>query len=408
MTRRWPMLILSAAMAVPTAALAQQKPAPLPGARSRSFLKAPQAGAPTPGTRDSQVFRSGDTLPEPSEIEPAASGVPLPTGPIEPFLLTKAAGPFMVLAHTFRGDNAVRQAQALAMELRAEYKLPSYVFFLKLKPGNSNIQGVPPTAPRQVNAPKTTPPESYRVVDEAAVLIGDCKTIEEADTLRDRVKKLKPAALGNSRSVFHWRDGKGLSRALITTNPLLPAQDLYPGRPIDGNGFPDRTGQVGAPHIMNGAEIDPEILRSQFVAPVDPLIEQMNEGKNSVYNCPGRFTLVVLEFSGRASFNEKDPVFSLPDALKKSPLKTAHDDAEELAAQLAKHPTVRAMGLHAYVYHDRTSSKVTLGSFNDPDDREIARVREAALTIVVEVEKDGKKAGQYLAPAPNVAEVPRH
>ena len=44
-----------------------------------------------------------------------------PTGPIEPYMLTKENGPFMVLAHSFRGPDAPRQALALAMELREKY-----------------------------------------------------------------------------------------------------------------------------------------------------------------------------------------------------------------------------------------------------------------------------------------------
>src|SRR5690606_36634722 len=147
----------------------------------------------------------------------------------EPFLLTTDAGPFMVLVHTFRGEFAVKQAQALAMELRSAHRLPSYVYFLKLKPGNSNIRGIPPTAERAINQAYIGPPESERIIDEAAVHVGNCPTIDYADALRYQVKKLKPRTLADHHSIFPWRNGKGLDRAIITTNPLLPAQDLYPG-----------------------------------------------------------------------------------------------------------------------------------------------------------------------------------
>ena len=55
-----------------------------------------------------------------------------PTEPVEPYLLTKQAGPFMVIAHTFRGPDAVRWAQALAMELRSSHQLMAYIYFKKI------------------------------------------------------------------------------------------------------------------------------------------------------------------------------------------------------------------------------------------------------------------------------------
>ena len=41
------------------------------------------------------------------------SNLPLPNDPIEPYLLTKDNGPFMVMAKSFRGPDAERFALAL-------------------------------------------------------------------------------------------------------------------------------------------------------------------------------------------------------------------------------------------------------------------------------------------------------
>ncbi len=65
--------------------------------------------------------------------KPPALG--LPAEPIEPYLLTKESGPFMVLARVFRGPDAQRWALTLAKELRSEYGLPAYIFQQKKKPG---------------------------------------------------------------------------------------------------------------------------------------------------------------------------------------------------------------------------------------------------------------------------------
>ena len=54
-----------------------------------------------------------------------------------------------------------------------------------------------------------------------------------------------------------------------------------------------------------------------------------------------------------------------PD-LKGSPLRTAADDAEQMADKLAKDPEFQRLGVPVYVVHDRTSSRVFVGSFDSP------------------------------------------
>ena len=353
------------------------------------------------------VFENESELPAPVDPEVSASAFPLPTGPVEPYLLTSEAGPFMVTAHVFRGEHAVKKAQALAMEIRAEHRLPAYVYFIKIKPGNSNIRGVPPTSDRAINEAIINPPESERVIDEAAVLVGDCPTIDHADDLRSRVKKIRPRCMGQEQSVFFWRNGKGLERAFITTNPLARGEDLFPGR-----------ARHGAPSgVPIGATVDPAVLRSRFVPKPDEMVTQMNRrAKHSIYDCPAPYTLVVAEYSGRSILtsqqdNESKRLFGTK-LLDQSPLKTANDDAERTADQLAKNETIRSMGLRPYVYHDRTSSRVMLGDFASPQDPKIDQVRQAAMTIEIETKRDRVNGQlnihrQHLAPSSTIFEVPR-
>src|SRR4051794_14934655 len=85
-------------------------------------------GHRAPAPTDVKVFPSGSALPAPippDQIKPAA--IALPQDPIEPYLLTRDAGPFMVAAKTFRGPDADRYALALALELRRDYGLPAYI-----------------------------------------------------------------------------------------------------------------------------------------------------------------------------------------------------------------------------------------------------------------------------------------
>jgi hypothetical protein len=129
-----------------------------------------------------------------------------------------------------------------------------------------------------------------------------------------------------------------LKTAIRTTNPYVPAQNLFPGRR-------------------------------------DKMVEQMNQGPHSIFNCPGRYSLEIAMFSGRSTFEVESARMMGVDILKKSPLATAHDDAERLAEALARTPEMRKTGQPIYVYHDRLSSRVFIGAFNSPNDPGAADLR---------------------------------
>jgi hypothetical protein len=280
----------------------------------------------------------------------------LPNDPIEPYLLTKENGPFMVLAKTFQGPDSQRLALALVKELRSEYNLPAYILRNKDRPGGSNIRGIPPQADPRVVQANVNVPEKIRTLDQAAVLVGDEKTEKAASALLHKVKKINPECLNNVSSIFHWR--QGLSRAIRTTNPYVPAQDLYPAKK-------------------------------------DRLILQMNSGEQSIAHCPGRYSLQIAEFSGRSTFDEKDSNFQGSLALLKSPLRTAASDAEKIANVMRKDRDVAQLGQPVFVYHDRTSSKVYVGSFDSPDDPRAGAMRDALLRLAVPL-MDGKSRSKTL------------
>ncbi len=318
--------------------------APKPGGPIFSTGSTAPAQAPAAGT-PGRVFPSGTTFPEPTqadELKPPTFAVP--NEPIEPWLLTKQNGPFMVLAKTFRGVDSEKMALALAKELRTQYGLPAYILRSKDFPGKSNIRGVPPTSDPAVVQASVSVPEKYRTYDEAAVLVGNEKTEKDSVALLHKVKKIKPDCLNAMPSLFKWREG--LSRAIRTTNPYVPSQYLYPHK-----------------H--------------------DQLVVQMNQSSQSVVNCPGRFSLQIAEFAGRSTFNDKDEKFQGIMNLKKSPLATAAADAEHLADHLAKDPDIRKLGQPLFVYHDRKASRVFIGSFNSEKDPVAVEVREAMLKLAV-------------------------
>jgi hypothetical protein len=348
-------------LSVTLAAFAQDGPAVF-GRRGAATAPAP---ADAPSKVDQKVFPAGMALPAPTPIDQLkAPTMVLPNDPIEPWLLTKDVGPFLVIAKTFRGPEAERYALALAKELRSDWGLPAHILRTKDFPMRSNIRNVPPTAPAYLKASQLTQPEKTRNYDEAAVLVGDEKTLDDSEALLKRVKKIRPKCLGAMPGAFGWR--QGLNTAIRTTNPYVPTQNIFPGR-----------------------------------GKRDHLLTQMNGGPRSVYRCPGRYSLQVAEFGGRAVFNPttKDASFFDKFWQQRSPLATAADDAERLAEALSKDPEVQRTGCQPYVYHSRTSSKVMVGSFNDPNDPAAARLRQTLVEKVAAPVVNRKKEGMVIAPA---------
>ncbi|MGE3818610.1 MAG: hypothetical protein AB7I30_04195 [Isosphaeraceae bacterium] len=310
-----------------------------------------------------------------AKLVPAAGGIPdltpadqlkpaniaVPDVPIEPFLLTKDHGPFMVLAKTFRGPEAEKFALALTLELRNVYGLPAYILRTKDFPQRSNMRGIPPTAPPHLRRAELSEPEKFRTHDEAAVLVGNEKSLADSEKLLKKVRAIKPDCIEQMPKIFGWREG--LKSASRTTNPFVPTQNLFPGRKKDA------------------------------------LVEQMNGGPRSIFHCPGRYTLQVAEFSGRSIYNpaQKDMRAFDNDWLRKSPLATAADDAERLADAIARDPEVQRSGFQPYVYHDRTSSRVMIGSFNSPSDPNAVKLRDTMVKLAVPIADRNK--GTVIAPA---------
>lgn len=357
-------------LAVSGIVLAQTPPVPsrsLPQAVPPGKATAPRSSSKNDPALSRTGFRpqgaGAAAAPAPPPVaetsDPAQPAIPLPTEPIEPYLLTTAQGPFMILAHTFRGPYAAKYAQSLAMELRQAYNLPAYVFFMRIQPGGSNIRNIPPTAPEYVKAGEMTPPESYRGYDEAAVLVGNYPTIADAEKGLKQVKHIKSKSIDGTASLWTMGDSRarknGLKSAIVTANPLVAAQRLYPGNKDMA--------------LKPGATFDPFLMASALMAPkVDPKVKQWNEGPNSLLHNQGKFTLVVAEFGGRSTFNAKDPRFLGEKNLKNSPLQTAFDDAEKLVQVLSRSEELRRAGLKAYVFHDRAYSRVCVGSFQQEND----------------------------------------
>ena len=111
------------------------------------------------------------------------------------------------------------------------------------------------------------------------------------------------------------------------------------------------------------------LLPEEFFAPkgLDPFVVELNRGiKYSLLNCPGKYTVKVASFRGVETMKpqEFEQLAGKPVETKNNQYKgmTKIDIAADKAIQLTK--ALRAKGVEAYEFHDRTESMVCVGSFD--------------------------------------------
>jgi hypothetical protein len=295
------------------------------------------------------------------------------------YKLTKRHGPWMIMVASFitppedrrgEGMSPEQAAQELVYELR-HHHIPAYTF--RQEEVDEEVQ---------VLGRRTMALQKAKVRNWAGgicVLAGNYSNSNDKvaqDTLHyikefepeflNDVEAAKPATLGGaikrskSGGIFRTTKDrpKPLSGAFMTTNPLLYDEDLA--------------------------------LRRR-----DPFIVKLNSGSEySLLNNRGRYTIVIATFQGRyytqlSRENQDDHKFSLDN----SPLSDAAERAWELCSALRR---ARSLGydreFEAYVYHDRYSSIVTVGSFDSKDDPRIAEFQNFFGAKVPYIKMDGTPA----------------
>jgi len=258
--------------------------------------------------------------------------------PNKPYKLSESNGPWMIMACSFSGEEAARQARELVQELRERYKLPAYVYEKTFDLGDGQIgRGID-----QYGSPLKMRYQRGEKIDEYAVLVGDYPAIDDPQA-QETLKKLKyycPDCLRldkdkrTARNLAGWRlltslkkDAEGkkkgpMGSAFLTTNPMVPKEYFVPQG-------------------------------------IDKFVQAMNEGvEYSLLDCPGKYTVQVAHFTGNVVLDQAE-IRQVENGKKmKSRLVKAGEDAEKLTKAL------RIKGYEAYVFHDRYASIVTVGSFD--------------------------------------------
>jgi hypothetical protein len=258
--------------------------------------------------------------------------------PNKQYVLTEDHGPWMILASSFAGEGAEKQARDLVLELRQQYNLHAFVH-KQTYDFTEPVRGL--GLDRYGHAKKMRFATAAKF-DEIAVLVGHFDSVEDPkiEKTLSKIRFATPATLSVSRTkgstqrfigLREWqrrlssdedkRKRGPMGNAFVTRNPLLPESYFRPGG-------------------------------------IDPLVIAMNRDLEfSLLNNPGRYSVRIATFRGASTMNLdiiKRDGKGLPSKLEEAALR-----AHELTLAL------RRQRVEAYEFHDRHESIVTIGSFDE-------------------------------------------
>ncbi len=314
------------------------------------------SGAPRPTTEDARTTNNAGSEEPRTQSEDGRAMAATESGE---YMLKQQSGPWLIVAASFSGNGAEKQAHDLARELRERFKLRAYVHEMDFKfgddsagGGQSGYGGVGRRHLRRGNE-----------VRELAVLVGDFASIDgpDAQQMLSRVKSLEPNALNV--------DARQTTQSLAQVRRFEDAL-------MEKIGKQRKRGPMGQAFFTRNP-----LLPQEYFVPkgVDAFVAKMNEGvEHSLLDCPGRQTIKVATFRGKTILQtsaQEDPATKSFWGLRKKP---EHDPLVEAAENAHLLTTeLRAHGFEAYEFHDRTESIVTIGSFAQatqqlPDGRVVA------------------------------------
>ena len=264
-------------------------------------------------------------------------------------------GPWLIMCTSFSGDDAEYNARLLANYL-SRYRLTTYIYRQTFDYSGS-LTGVGYQPPKSVDKLvadgelRTNPVDEGRpelrkmktaregTVQEVAVLVGDFPTIDDdrAQKTLKMIKNLKIENLGSDaatdqgQTINHVATSGQLRTAMLVPNPMLP-EEYFRQNQLD-----------------------------------DFIIKANKKIEFSLLKCPGLYSVRIASFRGKSIVDpqeiEKDR--SEFEALQRSGKFLTSSrllDAEENAHKITA--ALRAKGVEAYEFHDRTESIVCIGSFD--------------------------------------------
>lgn len=260
--------------------------------------------------------------------------------PNKSYELAESNGPWVIMCTSFAGPTAEQQAHDLVLELRQKFKLEAYSF-RKTFDFTETSEGIGWNRYGERKRMRYLNPAKF---DEIAVMVGNYTSIDapDAEKALDVVKHAKPVTLGEKYREKSSQRFAGL-RTLARMASLDPEQK--------------QKGPMGAAFITRNPLLPEEYFHAKGL---DPFLVEINDPLEfSLLKNPGTYTVRVATFRGVDTMKPDEFARLTSDDRKTSKLDVAAEKANKLCAAL------RAKGVEAYEFHDRTESMVTVGSFQE-------------------------------------------
>ncbi|WP_419194498.1 hypothetical protein [Novipirellula herctigrandis] len=252
------------------------------------------------------------------------------------YLLSEEDGPWMILASTCVGEGSKARAKRLALEIRSELGLPAYIYLERFDfTGEVNKHNSGNRHQRYAN--------SYQY-EAYAVLVGEYDRVENENIDKD-LQTLKTARL----PIFS--DKEEVEKETSGINPVTSVKAMSQKL------LSIRKDKTLGPMASAFVTRNPMLPAEYFDAPeVDSFVRQLNEDKDySLLDCKAKYTVVVGTFEGLGT---------IVDGKKEKEFEPSGKRLDKFAADADKMcKKLRADGVEAYQFHDRTRSLVTVGGF---------------------------------------------
>jgi hypothetical protein len=353
----------------------------------------------------------------PLSFEQVAASPPKPAEApsTHPWYVKPEHGQWMVLVKSYTGENAKTFAEALAKEIRDNYKIPAYLF----ERGSEEKRKEDERVRKEW--------EQKRAAEEKQFLAIADQLRAEAFRKGYDFQESKPAIRAMrvryeeqyAVLVGGWKDMETARKALDAIRTWNDPKD----KRLMDRGFVGGETKGGQQTTLNGGYLNP--FKLAFVAPnpvapktltneagTDPLVLQMNkEEPLSVLKIQKPWTLVVKSYyaplvdvkdkDAGGTFSIRKLFNSRPDYLNKT---------AEISVNLAKllrslQPTAaepRMAPFESYVLHTLNGSLVCVGQFDSPEDPKIAEMRERLEALRLNVGEKGA-AGNKIYPFDHLA-----
>ena len=379
----------------------------------RPTAPAPAPAAPVPMTPAAELpsFPTAPVSASPALARPAAPVSLPPQEPQHEWAVQPGHGEWMVCVKSYTGAKAKSNAVELCEQIRRQHNAAAYLYdrnyeerrrdeqrkaeiraarereltpFLRVQ---AEMKKKATEEGREfLDAPVTIRMPTVRLEEQWAVVVGGFKDLDAASAALAQIRRW-PAPTGE-----HLMDHMVMQR---------PGENGRPGS-SDATYLNPFTNSMAVPN--------PSIKRTTGTTmPLDPALARLNEDEPlSVLRNPKGWTLIVKDFSIPLSVQTKDQeggiigrVFGAnndPGSILEATAKQARElakalrtpDMERAAGAAARRLGLTPRPLESFVLHVRTGSRVTVGSFDSPEDPALAEMQRLLANMSFKVERPGE------------------